>query len=743
MHATVDNVFDFGFEGDPAIEDFSVATQDHAPEDEIARTVRELFPEPGPLELRGKKRTGEVGSGVYSNRSEFVRKARALSWDVDVEAVWVGLQTLRPDYPLAAFTWRGVAPKDLDIVSWRFIFLDIDPIKGSGASASDEEKRSALSDARVIKDLLETHRIPCITADSGNGWHLLVPFREPRSPETDSLVKRFVQAVAALGRPHIEASEVDTTVSNPGRVCKLYGSLTRKGEDGNRWRASKLRTVTTKVATTGDLSRLIEASNIVDPVIQRDAIRADGLDLSDSDIEDFLGAYGISHERRQPFQGGSKWILHACPIGSHDKPGSKTMVSLTSHGIGFKCQAAKCAGVTWKDFRHHLEETTGQKHTFVAKTQSHPNAGSASTTTTQQKSSPRLTVVSMSDIRDEAIQWLWNGFIPRGKLTLLAGAPGTAKSTMTINFAATISNGGLWPDGTRCKEAGDVMLWSSEDGLADTIKPRLVAAGANTDRVFTPTKTTENGRERMFDPATDIDLVRQHLDEKPGCKMLIIDPIVSTVSGDMHRANDVRSALQPVVDLASAYNVAVIGITHFAKNSGGRNTVDRVLGSQAFGAFARVVLVTAKDEENGDCVLARSKSNISQDTGGHRYRLSVVTYAKDGKVIETTKVEWGEQIEGSARNILLSIEDQDQPPATKIDMAQDFLRHLFSKIPKIESKAVLQKAKDIGIGESSVRKAAKNLGVQMKKSGLGGWMWHSPENLMLEDDDPISGDSRT
>ncbi len=94
----------------------------------------------------------------------------------------------------------------------------------------------------------------------------------------------------------------------------------------------------------------------------------------------------------------------------------------------------------------------------------------------------KLSLESFAGIEEQPITWLWNGFLPAAKLTLLAGAGGTGKSTIAFSFAAIITTGGEWPDGTRCNQPGNVVIWSSEDDPADTIKPRLMAMQADTQR---------------------------------------------------------------------------------------------------------------------------------------------------------------------------------------------------------------------------------------------------------------------
>jgi phage/plasmid primase-like uncharacterized protein len=169
-----------------------------------------------------------------------------------------------------------------------------------------------------------------------------------------------------------------------------------------------------------------------------------------------------------------------------------------------------------------------------------------------EKARPVALLTRASDIVPESIRWLWLNWLPEGKLTLLAGSPGTGKTTLALALAATVSRGGKWPDGTECARAADVLLWSGEDNPADTIVPRLMASGADMNRIHIITgRADANSEIQPFDPSTDIPLLSERLADMGGAAMLIVDPIVSAVSGDAHRVNDVRRNLQALVDMAS------------------------------------------------------------------------------------------------------------------------------------------------------------------------------------------------
>ncbi|CAJ0719350.1 AAA family ATPase [Ralstonia mannitolilytica] len=338
---------------------------------------------------------------------------------------------------------------------------------------------------------------------------------------------------------------------------------------------------------------------------------------------------------------------------------------------------------------------------------------------------PRLLTTCAADVVPEPITWLWPGWLPAGKLSILAGSPGTGKTTLALDLAATVTTGGTWPDGSEYSKPGNVLIWSGEDHPADTLVPRLIAAGADLKRVFfTQTVANESGELQPFDPAKDIDLLSQRLTELGGADLLIVDPIVSAVSGDAHRVNDVRRNLQALVDAAAVHRCAVLGISHFAKGTKGSSPAERVIGSQAFVALARMVLVAGKDEGAERRILARAKSNIAADDGGFGYSIEQVE-ASPG--IVASRIVWGEFVGGSARDILGDVEHRDdQDQRTALEDAMGFLRSLLAAGP-VPSKQIKADVAGAGYHWRTIERAKQELGVEARKLGMqGGWVWALP-----------------
>ena len=328
-------------------------------------------------------------------------------------------------------------------------------------------------------------------------------------------------------------------------------------------------------------------------------------------------------------------------------------------------------------------------------------------------------------IQPQAITWLWDGWLPAGKLSILAGAAGTGKTTLALGLGATITTGGRWPDGTASDRKGNVLVWSSEDVADDTLVPRLIASGADLNRCHFIEGIVQHGERVPFDPSQDIPELHRAVERIGGASLLIIDPIVSAVAGDMHRANDVRRSLQAVVDFAETHSCAVIGITHFAKGGAGKAPQDRVIGSQAFGALARMVLVTAKEEGSTRRVLARAKSNIAPDDGGVAYSLDLVTI---GGGIAATHAVWDGVIEGTAREILGDVEmDEENDGGARDDLEQMLIDIITEAGGSMTTKALMAEVRDSGHSWDTAKRLKKSMGIESRKLSMGGpWMWFLP-----------------
>jgi putative DNA primase/helicase len=236
-------------------------------------------------------------------------------------------------------------------------------------------------------------------------------------------------------------------------------------------------------------------------------------------------------------------------------------------------------------------------------------------------------VVSLADVKPKSVDWLWPSRIPLGKPTIIAGDPGHGKSILTIDLAARVSRGSLWPDGSGKAPLGSVVLMSQEDDIADTILPRLLAAGGDPAKVVALTGTSFQGRDgKLLErPITlaDVDVIAKAVHALHDCRLLVLDPVSCFLGdADSHKNAEVRAAMAPLVELAAARGFAVVSVNHLNRSNG--SALNRSMGSVAFTALARAAYVVAKDKDDPSGerrLFLPTKNNLGKDRSGLSYRI--------------------------------------------------------------------------------------------------------------------------
>ena len=347
--------------------------------------------------------------------------------------------------------------------------------------------------------------------------------------------------------------------------------------------------------------------------------------------------------------------------------------------------------------------------------------------------SPRVELIQADTLIPESIRWLWPGWLARGKLHLLAGAPGTGKTTIAMTLAAAISSGSALPCG-HCPAVGGVLIWSGEDDFADTLLPRLIAAGADLSRVYLVGVVREAEQSRAFDPAYDMGELAVAAEGRGDISLIIVDPLVSAIRGDSHKNAEVRRGLAPLVDLANRLDACALGITHFSKSTGARDPVERVTGSIAFSAQARIVMGTVRKAVGEECeqefILARAKSNIGPDGGGYAYGFEQVPL-KESVDVTGSRVVWGDAVEGTARG-LLSEPTENESNRSALAEAETFLTELLSSGAALE-QIIRVEANSRGLSWASIKRAKSRLKIISQKGGMTtGWEWSMSSKALNE-----------
>jgi hypothetical protein len=324
----------------------------------------------------------------------------------------------------------------------------------------------------------------------------------------------------------------------------------------------------------------------------------------------------------------------------------------------------------------------------------------------------------MSDVEPERVEWLWAGRIPLGKLTILEGDPGTGKSTLTIDLIARLTRGEAPPGGGDVRKAAGAVLWTAEDGLADTVQPRLVAAGARLDRVGT--RVTAEIEAYQPVPVTIEELEALAWDVKRvDAKLVVIDPLVAYLPVDAHIYNDshVRQALTPLARFADQLGVAVVLVRHLHKRATG-NPIYAGGGSIGFTGAARSVLLCAKDPDDpaGERrVLARTKGNLAREVPSLAFRL------KDAG--GTCALQWGGESAHTAESLL---REPDQRRGNALGEAQEAWRAILAD-GSLTAKQALSQLAELGISGMTARRAREQLGIKPRKVGkTGPWVVELP-----------------
>jgi putative DNA primase/helicase len=362
---------------------------------------------------------------------------------------------------------------------------------------------------------------------------------------------------------------------------------------------------------------------------------------------------------------------------------------------------AVLAGATREDFEHAAREAKPMKSMPA------PVSGAP-------------VIVRMSDVAPCEVQWVWNGRIPRGRITLLAGRPGEGKSIATMDWAARVTTGRPWPDGSPCP-LGSVVLVAGEDDPADTIRPRLDAHGADARRVHLLQAVTRvgalGGTTTAAFTLADLEPLVQTLAAVPDCALVIVDPIGSFLGGrvDAHRDNEVRAVLAPLAALAQRTGTAILLVAHQRKGAAS-HADDLVLGSRAFTGIARSVLhLLADPADDARRLLLPGKMNLSRPATGLAFTIGG----------NPARVLWEpDPVALTADGVLAAQAGGEGDRRTERDDAAAWLREYLSHGPKL-ARDVLTDSKAVGFSKRTIDRAKPLAGVRTRKEAFGGgWLWY-------------------
>lgn len=329
-----------------------------------------------------------------------------------------------------------------------------------------------------------------------------------------------------------------------------------------------------------------------------------------------------------------------------------------------------------------------------------------------EKQNVELKLIHMEDVVSKEVEWLWYPYIPYGKITIIEGDPGEGKTTLVLKLAAALSRGLPLPcDDDKEYEPIHIIYQTAEDGIEDTIKPRLEKAGADCSMIRV---IDETDKELSM---TDDRLEQAIIETK--ARLIILDPIQAYIGAtvDMHRANEIRPVLKHLGIIAEKHNCAIIPIGHMNKASGSKSTY-RGLGSIDIQATARSVLLVARLRDKPNIrIMAHDKSSLAPAGDAIGFEMT----EDNGMVcIGPYDITIDELLSGN-----------EGRGKKKLDIAENFIKEYFGSNKVIPSNEIMMEAAKRSIKRNTLLSAKKKLGITSDKEkaedGTIYWTWVMPE----------------
>jgi len=319
-------------------------------------------------------------------------------------------------------------------------------------------------------------------------------------------------------------------------------------------------------------------------------------------------------------------------------------------------------------------------------------------------SNTELNIINMADVEAVAVKWLWKPYIPLGKITIIQGDPGEGKTTLALSIAAALTQGEKLPNEVGIKAPMNVIYQTAEDGLADTIKPRLEAVNADCTRVL----VIDESKEELS--MTDERI--QKAIQQTGAKLLILDPIQAYIGAnvDMHRANEIRPVMSKLGRIAEEYGCAVVLIGHMNKAVGQKSSY-RGLGSIDITAVARSVLIVGKMRDSpSKRIMTQAKSSLAPVGKSLLFEIN-----------GNSALEWKGEVDITAEQFL----ENGGAELNKLEIATEFLLETL-KDGKVSQKEIAAAASDYDFSARTLNEAKKKLKVLSIKAD-NKWYWKLPD----------------
>lgn len=634
----------------------------------------------------------------------------------------------------------GELTSDEDIVAYCFFAVDIDPERRAGISATTEEKRRACKVKDQVAGWFDARSIAYMQADSGNGYHLDIPTIIYNGDSVAATTAKAKALLTLLDETFsTEHASIDTKIYNASRILKLYGTKAVKG-DHTEARPHRLSDIDmTNIPDDIDLFERLAAE--IEPFMEKTSeasIKATSTTTTQRSsggngwsrdeavrvLEGVLKAGGFK-VKRQPKGGQELFRFERCPVHTDDD-GHTFECAVMVKPNGQYAGSCKHTDATWKgDFRNAIgwDDHVGpvmERLGLRAKTSKNGEGDGCE---------PTVNFVCLKDVTRTELSFVWPHRIARRKLNVWGGDADVGKSLINTTMAATVTAGRQWPEARMAPtpedaamyqaRPGNVILLSAEDDIADTIGPRFDAAQGDSSKLFILESVTDKRGVRGFSLKTDLERLREMIEEIGGAELVILDPLSAYLGNntDSYRDSDIRGILAPFNALAQKYDFAGVYVGHLNKSKG-QSYKYRLSGGVAFFAAARLAWYVVEDDENEDDSVRRGlilpgKANIlpKDKTSGLAYT-----------------------IESSPINGAPVLRFDDTPPAltAKDALENDDSQHEKSEAVKwlrdkfkttwtgpIARDDVYREGKAAGHGSRILRYAKKKLGGAHKQLGAG------------------------
>jgi AAA domain-containing protein len=662
------------------------------------------------------------GSGFFDNAKDLGQALSELD-GLRPEAVYCSLNPVTreafersPNQFQKAKSGVRLACRGEDILRRSWILGDLDPIRLAKASSTDVEKDLARLKMREVESyLLSEGTPPMVVADSGNGFHLLIPCDLPNDRESAQLVKGFLEFLSAK---FTDANvKVDTVNWNADRITKAYGTTARKGPNTPE-RPHRRSGIIALPTSTSPVSRdLLERMQLkplpkaTESIIEFSERQIAKLTEWSRTIPDFPAIKTIKRDTAKV-----TIIPNHCYLNPDHTGTSAGIVFHSDGGRGNACKHDGC-NMPFAEWWKLVEKKYGRELPIDPKVV----MGSKKFAPAPSRD---WTLQNYAAVQVEQIPWIFRNLLALKKATALVGEPGGGKSLFTVDLAARITRGRGFPDGAKVEiQPSSVLMLNSEDGAGDTIKPRFLAAGGDPERLYQI--ILPMGVQFSVDAEEDMQRLDEQLVAHPDIRCIIIDPILQHVISE--KEQDVRRGVSTMLGLLQKHNIALLYVCHFNKVAGKNlsSPLDKLSGAKAWVGLPRFVFAIMADSRISPPVhhLICAKHNIS---AGIRSQSFAIESASEGtKISDIPRIRWTGESDINMVT-LLNLPNDGGSADTVLDRAMNLIESELTDQPRPASEiiAVLNQA---GVSARTTDRARSRLvlkGIMTQPKNEGGvWYW--------------------